>query len=214
MITGYFRVRLILSEEFGAMGITNFASAGKSEMPDYSTKISSKSINTFPYRKAYVFSDQLSLEGTMNIDSIFTVVKKSVKNVIGRERSGLGLAFSNLPWNLGAFWQVGGNYIVMNEGLFGSMKELAKSQEEFNSFVYMILTHEYLHSLGFIDELEARRLTAIVATRTFGTDHIVSKMSTGDIWTLYPDLKYSPSGNGEKLRFIRDFDSSSTSYIT
>ena len=138
---------------------------------------------------------------------------ESVKNVIGKERSGLGLAFSNLPWNLGAFWQVGGNYIVMNEGLVNSMKGLSKSEEEFNSFIYMILAHEYIHSLGYIDELEARRMTAIVATRTFGKDHIVSKMSTGDIWSLYPDLKYSPSGNGEELRFIRNFDSSTTSYI-
>ncbi|MHB1493542.1 MAG: hypothetical protein ACYCSG_00945 [Thermoplasmataceae archaeon] len=195
------------------MDVTNFASQGKSELPDYSTKITSKSMNTFPHRKAYAFSDHLSLEGSMNIDSIFSIVKKSVKNVIGKERSGLGLAFSNLPWNLGAFWQVGGNYIVMNEGLVNSMKGLSKSEEEFNSFIYMILAHEYIHSLGFIDELEARRMTAIVATRTFGKDHIVSKMSTGDIWSLYPDLKYSPSGNGEELRFIRNFDSSTTSYI-
>ncbi|EQD27902.1 hypothetical protein B1A_21512 [mine drainage metagenome] len=104
----------------------------------------------------------------MDYDSVFRVVKESVKYVVGKERAGLGLALSDLPWNLGAFWQIGGNYIVMNEGLVNSMKTIAKSELEFNSFVYMILAHEYIHSLGFIDEMEARRMTAIVALRVFG----------------------------------------------
>ena len=83
-----------------------------------------------------------SLDNLMDYDRIFSIVKKSVKTVLGKERSGLGLALSDLPVTLGAFWQVGGNYIVMNEVLVKAMSRIAKTPREFNSFVYTILTPE------------------------------------------------------------------------
>lgn len=154
-----------------------------------------------------------SLDSKMDFDAIFEVVKDSVKFVIGKERSGLGLALSNLPATLGAYWQVGGNYIVMNENLIRAMLRLSSSSREFNSFVYMILTHEYVHSLGFIDEMEARRVTAEVALTAFGEKHHASRISSGDLWSLYPQLRYVAGGNGDSLRIVSKFDSSATSYI-
>ncbi|MEM0155071.1 MAG: hypothetical protein QW597_00475 [Thermoplasmataceae archaeon] len=153
------------------------------------------------------------LDSKMDFDAVFEVVKDSVKFVLGKERSGLGLALSNLPSTMGAYWQIGGNYIVMNENLVRAMERLASSFREFNSFVYMILTHEYVHSLGFIDELEARRVTAMVASVAFGEKHHASRMSSGDLWNLYPQLRYVASGNGDSLRIVSKFDSSATSYI-
>ena len=154
-----------------------------------------------------------SLDRKMDFDAIFSVVKTSVKAATGRERSGIGLAMSDLPATLGAFWQIGGNYIVMNEVLVQAMSELASGATEFNSYVYMILTHEYLHSLGFTDEMEARRMTAMVAAKSFGEDHPAFTMSNGDVWTLYPSLRNLIGGRGENIRIINNFDSSATSYI-
>lgn len=154
-----------------------------------------------------------SLDNKMDYDKVFSVVKNSVRHVTGKERSGLGLALSDLPATLGAFWQVGGNYIVMNQVLIDAMSKLTGSIREFNSFVYMILTHEYLHSLGFIDEMEARKMTAEVAMKSFGKDHPAFTMSNGDLWTLYPQLRALNGGTGQSIRIIGNFDSSSTSYI-
>lgn len=154
-----------------------------------------------------------SLDTELNYDRIFSIVKHDVKKYTGKERSGLGLALSDLPSTLGAFWQVGGNYIVMNESLVRAMTRISKSTTEFNSYIYVILTHEYLHSLGYIDEMEARRMTAFVARSSFGTEHHAYTMSSGDLWTLYPMLKYVRGGNGETFRIVGSFDSSSTSYI-
>lgn len=160
---------------------------------------------------AYPFRTQL--EEAMSFDQIFRVVKKSVKQVIGKERSGIGLALSDLQPTLGAFWQLGGNYIVMNENLIEAMANNAPSFVEFNSYIYMILTHEYVHSLGFVDELQARQLTAAVARKAFGEDHPAYIMSAGDVWALYPFLRSAAPGTGRNLRIISNFDSSSTSYI-
>ena len=155
----------------------------------------------------------VSLDRKMDYDKIFNVVKSTVRSVTGKERSGLGLALSDLPATLGAFWQVGGNYIVMNQVLIEAMSKLTGSSREFNSFVYMILTHEYLHSLGFINEMEAREMTARVALKSFGKDHPAFTMSNGDLWSLYPQLRMLTGGTGRNMKIIGNFDSSSTSYI-
>lgn len=155
----------------------------------------------------------LSLDRKMDYDKIFNVVKNTVRFVTRKERSGLGLALSDLPATLGAFWQVGGNYIVMNQVLIDAMTRLTSSTREFNSFIYMILTHEYLHSLGFIDEMEARKMTAEVALKSFGKNHPAFTMSNGDLWTLYPQLRTIAGGTGQNMKIIGNFDSSSTSYI-
>ena len=155
----------------------------------------------------------VSLDRKMDYDKIFNVVKSTVRSVTGKERSGLGLALSDLPATLGAFWQVGGNYIVMNQVLIDAMSKLTGSSREFNSFVYMILTHEYLHSLGFINEMEAREMTARVALKSFGKDHPAFTMSNGDLWSLYPQLRMLTGGTGQSMKIIGNFDSSSTSYI-
>lgn len=157
--------------------------------------------------------ENVSLDQEMNYDRIFTIVKRDVKSHLGRERSGLGLALSDLPPTLGAFWQVGGNYIVMNESLIRAMVRISRNTREFNSYVYMILMHEYVHSLGYTDENDARRITADIIRAEFGPDHDASRMSAGDLWTLYPMLKLVKGGNGETMRIVETFDSSSTSYI-
>gem|GEM_PF-434322 len=160
-----------------------------------------------------ILSGEDLLDSVMDYDKIFSVVKKSVKAALGKERSGLGLALSNLPVTLGAFWQVGGNYIVMNEVLVKAMSRITRNPREFNSFVYTILTHEYLHSVGYIDEFQARQMTAFVAKHTFGSDHPAVIMSTGDIWKQYPELLSMQGGDGSVLKIISRFDTDSTSYI-
>lgn len=154
-----------------------------------------------------------ALDNEMDFDNIFSIVKKTVKQVTGKSRAGLGLALSNLPTGLGAFWQVGGNYIVMNEILLDAMRHITKSIREMNSFIYVILTHEYLHSVGYIDEEEARIMTHKVAEAAFGKDHPASVMSAGDLWKQYPILLSLEGGDGSMLKIVSKFDMDSTSYI-
>ena len=156
------------------------------------------------------FSLGRSLEETADYDAIFRVVRGAVRHVLGIERPGLGLGLSNLPPQLGAYWQVTGNLIVMNEGLVETMRRHARSTVELNSFIYDILAHEYLHSLGYLDEHAVRSVTAHVTRSAFGPDHPATRMAEGDLWQLYPFLAMAPGGNGRRLKVVRRFDLATT----
>ena len=150
------------------------------------------------------------LEGTADYNAVFRVVRGAVHHVLGIERPGLGLGLSNLPPQLGAYWQVTGNLIVMNEGLVETMRLHARSPTELNSFVYVILAHEYLHSLGYLEERAVREVTAYVTRTAFGPDHPATRMAEGDLWRLYPFLATAPGGNGQRLKVVRGFDLATT----
>ena len=151
-----------------------------------------------------------ALDRTADFDAVFRVVRDAVHRVLGLERPGLGLGLSNLPPSIGAYWQVTGNLIVLNEGLVEAMRANATSPRELNSFVYVILAHEYLHSLGYLDEGSVREVTARVTRAAFGPDHPATRMSEGDLWRLYPFLAYAPGGDGQRIKVVRGFDLAST----
>jgi len=154
------------------------------------------------------------LERPADYATVYRVVRAAVRQVLGSERPGLGLALSDLPPELGAYWQVTGNLIVLNEGLVETMRAHAKSALELNSFVFVVLAHEYLHSLGYLDEASVRQVTARVAREAFGSEHLVSRMAEGNLWQMYPFLAWAPRGDGRRLTVVRGFDlASSQSYI-
>ena len=151
------------------------------------------------------------LDAPASYDRVFQVVRGAVRHVLGIERPGLGLGLSDLPPFLGAYWQVTGNLIVVNEGLVRSMKANASSPLEFNSFVYVILAHEYLHALGYLDETAVRKVTARVTRAAFGAHHPATQMAEGDLWQMFPFLRYAPGGNGRHLKVVTQFDLATTS---
>lgn len=154
-----------------------------------------------------------SVNEKTDYNAIFVLVRKAVKKVIGRERVGLGLALADLPSQLGAYWEVGGNYIVMNRNLVNALKTSRIPTREINSFVFVILMHEYLHSLGVLDEYKARSLTAKICMSIFDEKHPAYELSTRDPWQVYPFLAYTPNGRNQYMEFVENFDSDTVSYI-
>lgn len=150
------------------------------------------------------------LERPADYDQIFQVVRSAVRGVLGVERPGLGLTLSDLPPQLGAYWQVTGNMIVLNEGLVEAMRANAETPLELNSFVYVILAHEYLHALGYLDERAVRDVTARVTRTAFGPDHPATKMAEGDLWQMFPFLAYARGGRGRRLKVVSRFDLETT----
>ena len=150
------------------------------------------------------------LDRAPDFDAVFAVVREAVERVLHRSRPGLGLALSDLPPQLGAYWQLTGNLIVMNDGLVRTMRASADPRE-FNAILFVILAHEYLHALGYLAEADVRPVTADVARVVFGPDHPATRMAEGDLWTMYPYLRYAPRGHGRHLRIVSRFDSRSTS---
>ena len=163
------------------------------------------------------------LETSENFGDVFEVVKKSVKEQLNQERAGLMLVLADLPIQLGAYHGMGTNQIVMNRALLDRVIASGHPRSHINSFVYSILLHEYLHSLGVADEGEVRRLVYDVSLKTFGPDHPASTIASKGPWTLLRSRGYvntlipAEEHSDVKQRdaeLVRDFDRSHRAYIS
>lgn len=155
------------------------------------------------------------LETCKNFGDIFELVKISVKTVLGRERAGLMLYLGNLPLRVGAFHQIGSNGIVMNKRLLNLMLNSSNSTTEVNSFIFSILVHEYLHSLGYVDESQVRRLVYEISRQIFGTDHPATQMAFKGPFPKIPPSELQPRNDRDlELELVKDFERSNQSYIT
>lgn len=154
------------------------------------------------------------LAGAESFGEIFSIVKKAVRESLGLHRAGLELILMDLPDPVGAVHKIGSNAIIMNMGLLEAFAQVAGSRLELNSYIFTVLLHEYLHSLGVVDEDEVGLLAAQVVRQVLGEDHIAYQMTVGSIFELYPELRvFRPSGVGEP-RLVKDFDMESAHYIS
>jgi hypothetical protein len=54
-------------------------------------------------------------------------------------------------------------------------------------------------------------VTAFVTRTAFGADHPATRMAQGDLWQMFPFLRFAPQGRGEHLRVVTRFDLDTTS---
>jgi len=80
------------------------------------------------------------------------------------------LYLADLPLSIGAFHAFGTNGIVLNRKILKIMAKESESNKEFNLFIFSLLLHEYLHSLGYIDEIQVKELTYRIIKEIFGED--------------------------------------------
>ncbi|MDD1732328.1 MAG: hypothetical protein LUO83_09395 [Methanothrix sp.] len=175
--------------------------------------------------------DYLSrLEEAKSMPDIFELVKSLVLKSMGKSRGGLMLGLANLGNNpqtfLGGFFATGSNVIVLNRIPLQRIKETRP--EIFKPYVFHVLLHEYIHSLGFLDEAEVRSRVlalsreALVRSRVLalsrealGEKHLATMMAEdcgGFIsYLAYPGLAWR--GEDEKMELVEGFDRSSASYI-
>jgi hypothetical protein len=149
------------------------------------------------------------LDQARNYDDVFAVVRESVRRVLGKERVGLGLGLSDLPAQIGAYWQVTGNIIILNERLIRVL-DATEPQAQRTAYLYVVILHEYLHALGFLDERTDRQIVSRVATQALGEEHAGAQLARGDLWEIFPQLRSAGTGDGQRVKIVRGFDSEST----
>jgi hypothetical protein len=153
------------------------------------------------------------IESAASYDDLFEIVKRVVEKEIGRHRAGLALVLADMPNTIGAFHPVGSNSIVLNKALVKAMRSVVGGSHV-NSFIFMVLMHEYLHSLGFLDEGDTRRICRDICRQALGEDHEAVGMSTGNWLQAHPELFSIPRSNTpSNFERIDRFDSSSMRYI-
>lgn len=149
-----------------------------------------------------------------NFNDAFELVKAAVHEKLGMRRAGLNLVLQDMPSYIGAYHVLGSNSIVVNRYILAAIKTLAKTGEEYNAYVFVVLAHEYLHSLGIMEELRVRELTYNICSSLFGGAHIATRMARNDPASLYPELKNLAIARfGSDFELVSDFDKSNLSYI-
>lgn len=156
------------------------------------------------------------LESAKDLPDIFELVKLAVRRSTGMERGGLMLGLADLgggPEGLvGAFYPVATNIIVMNKSPLQRIKETDPAL--YQPYSFHILLHEYLHTLGIIDEAATRMKAYEISAELFGKEHIVTKLAA-DLSRFIPKLVYPIYGwkppEEYRLELVKGFDRSSTS---
>jgi hypothetical protein len=149
-----------------------------------------------------------------DFNEAFELVKSVVLQKFRMHRAGLSLILQMMPSNLGAYHMLGSNAIVMNSYLLAAVRKIASSTEEYNSYMFMVLAHEYLHSLGMVDENTVRQMTFELCKWMLGDDHAATKMAKEDPSTVYPELRsLMQSQFSRDFQVVRNFDISNQTYI-
>jgi hypothetical protein len=155
-----------------------------------------------------------SLSHAEGFDEIFEMVKDATDTELGLHRAGLTLVLGDIPNSVGAYHQMGSNAIVMNRNLLRIVDKLSESRGKRNSYVFMILLHEYLHALGYSSDERVRKLGKQVAEGFLGKNHLASEMAVRPLDVFFPELqKFTGFRDNGEYETIKKFDSSSTSYI-
>ena len=157
------------------------------------------------------------------IPSIFEKVRKDVKKIYKRRRAGLSLGLADLGMSQRGF--VGGIHfhpgtdIIMN---ISPLKLIIETQphEIVLAYTYHILLHEYIHSLGIIDERRCRILTLKLTEEIFeNSDHPAVILAKNGIGTYLPtmELRYLPPEHkpeGIKIEYLPGFDRESYEFYS
>jgi len=147
-------------------------------------------------------------------DEIFELVKKAVDQVLGIHRAGLTLVLGDIPNQVGAYHEMGSNAIVMNRNLMKIVWRSTKSRQRRNAYTFMILLHEYLHTLGLTDDAQVRELSRKITDAYVGKGHIAGEMAVSSLDKFFPEIsQFAMFRDNGTFETVRKFDTSSTSYI-
>jgi hypothetical protein len=129
-------------------------------------------------------------------------------------RAGLTLVLGDIPNTVGAYHELGSNAIVMNRNIMKIVWRSTKSRTKRNAFTFMILLHEYLHTLGFTDDGQVREISRRVSDSFLGVGHVASQMAVKPLDQFFPEIpQYAMFRDRGQYETVSQFDSSSTSYI-
>jgi hypothetical protein len=157
------------------------------------------------------------LESSKDIPQIFELVKDAVYNVEKKRRPGLMLGLIDLggggfAW-IGGFHEVASNAIVLNTRPMQYIQ--AVHPELYKPYLFVVLLHEYLHSLGNLDERACQQEAFRIASELFGS-HTVSKMAE-DMSKFLPYFQFTMAGwtppKDPRFTILVGFDRSSVTYI-
>ena len=158
-----------------------------------------------------------SLEKANNFSDIFQLVKKIVQNYLDKDQAGLLVGLSDLGSYghafLGAFYSLDANTIVINKRPLNRIKQ--NKPKLYNPYLFHVLLHEYIHSLGIFEEDQVRMLVYEITKKYFGENHLATQMAL-DLEKFIPHLTLGTEFTAPEdmsIEFISGIDRDNTDYI-
>jgi hypothetical protein len=160
---------------------------------------------------------RIRLDCAKSLPDIFELVKSLVLKSMGKSRGGLMLGMANLGNHprgfFGGFFTTGSNVIVLNKIPLQRIKETRP--ELYRPYVFHVLLHEYIHSLGYLDEADVKSKVFAITREALGEEHLATQIAAnaGEFikHLAYPGVSWKPEDGG--LELVAGFDRSSASYI-
>ena len=110
------------------------------------------------------------LDNAKDYAEVWQIVKDSVEFAQAKRRDSMMLFLEDLPLQLGAYYPVGTNNIVLNRTLVDIVEQSISSKPTVNALTYNLLLHEYLHALGDLSEAGVRKGVVEVAQKSLATN--------------------------------------------
>ena len=148
-----------------------------------------------------------SLDKAKNYAEVWQIVKDTVEFSLGKHRGSIMLFLDDLPLQLGAYYPLGTNNIVLNRTLVEIVEASISSKKVVNALVYNLLAHEYLHALGDMSEGVVKRKVIEVVKKCFGEDHIATVIARKTPWILLKDIPLGPINAPKRvMEIVKDFE--------
>jgi hypothetical protein len=149
------------------------------------------------------------LNNAKDYAEVWKIVKETVEFACGRRRDSMMLFLDDMPLQLGAYYPVGTNNIVLNRSLVEIVEASVSEKSTVNALIYNLLLHEYLHALGEMSEAEVRRQVVEVTEKCFGKQYIATALARRSPWALLKDIPLGPLNTPKRImEIVRDFEKS------
>ena len=158
------------------------------------------------------------IKNAKTIADVFEIVKEMVREHLGLEQAGLMVGVSDLgsfaQGFVGAFYSLEANTIVINKKPLARV--LQTNPSLYNNYLFHVMLHEYVHSIGSFDEEQTRQLVYEISRHYFGEKHVATELAT-NIGKFMPNLTYPSAGfeppTDVNIEFVKGIDGKNTNYI-
>lgn len=167
------------------------------------------------------------LDAADGLVDLFEVAKDLVEADLGRSRGGIMVGLSRLGLSptgyLGGYFVLGSNAIVLNRDVLDHVQ--LEHPEHHDAYAFNVLLHEYLHTVGYLDEAHLRRVAHDLVEGAFGTAHPATRIAAAMSPTgtdrdapaffrklTMPRYGYKPPGDPH-IEYVKGVDQRSASYI-
>ena len=149
----------------------------------------------------------IALDKAKDYGEVWKIVKETVQVAFSKRGGSMMLFLDDLPLQLGAYYPVGTNNIVLNRALVEIVEASISDKPTVNALIYNLLLHEYLHALGEMSEIGVRQQVVDVAKRCFGEQHIATVLARKSPWVLLKDIPLGPYNAPKRvMEIVRDFE--------